>query len=597
MTQVSSSISPFTVFKKRNFTLLWTAQFVSMMGTALSSLAASIYIFRLTGSVLSVGLMWIATVAPGLLVGLFAGVIVDRYDRRKIMITADIVQAALTAMIPLSVRSDIVWLYVIMVINSTLTQFYGPAHDSVLPEVATDRELSAANSLMSISSFGSTAVGYAAAGFIASAASMDWAFYLDAVTFIISAACIYLMRIKSVQAEEETSASAVIKNLRAGVRQLFNTPVLRSLFMVQVIIFTSYGLWSVLVLPFALRALKATEFEYGVQEGLTSLGFVAGSLLMVKLFDRLQVGAWMVISCLGMGVFGIAYAGSQSIPLAIGLATLAGFFNSPHAIARSVIVQRNTPAEMRGRVSSAFLVASNLMYLISMGAAGLADRFDLRQSVLISQVMLAVVGIIYLILPEFGQSRSQWKRTITLLKGVEAAPRLGLGRPASTIEVERFIHHMPALAGLSQKERMELASETLIAESKPGQMITYRGETSDMAYFILKGSVSVGYIRQDEYVILNYLHEGDFFGEMAALMGMTRSANVITEEDCEFLVIPADVMRALESRHPTVRTIFYRTMTERLSEIELPHTVGLNQHLLRELRTAQPDMETPSAAA
>src|SRR5574342_597643 len=77
--------SPLSVLRNRNFSLMWTGQLVSTMGSALTSLAASIYIFRLTGSALSVGLMLMATAAPSLLVGLFAGVFVDRYDRKKIL--------------------------------------------------------------------------------------------------------------------------------------------------------------------------------------------------------------------------------------------------------------------------------------------------------------------------------------------------------------------------------------------------------------------------------------------------------------------------------------------------------------------------------
>ena len=73
-------LSPFHVFRNRNFTLIWSAQLVSTIGSALTSLAASIYVFRLTNSALSVGLMLMATAAPSLLVGLFAGVFVDRDD-------------------------------------------------------------------------------------------------------------------------------------------------------------------------------------------------------------------------------------------------------------------------------------------------------------------------------------------------------------------------------------------------------------------------------------------------------------------------------------------------------------------------------------
>src|SRR5574341_1452843 len=102
-TSATASLSPFAVFQNRNFSLLWTGQLVSTMGSALTSLAASIYVFRQTGSALSVGLMLMATAAPSLLVGLFAGVFVDRYDRKKIMIASDVLRAILIALIPLLV--------------------------------------------------------------------------------------------------------------------------------------------------------------------------------------------------------------------------------------------------------------------------------------------------------------------------------------------------------------------------------------------------------------------------------------------------------------------------------------------------------------
>jgi len=593
----SASPSPFAVFRNRNFSLLWTGQLISTIGSALTSLAASIYVYRLTGSALSVGLMLMATAAPSLVVGLCAGVFVDRYDRKKIMITADILRAILILLVPILVPLNVIWLYVIVMLTIAIGQFFDPAHESVLPEVASDEELAAANSLIAISSFGSTAVGFAAAGLIASAANINWAFYADAFTFVISAICVYLISVKPIQAEEETSVAVVIKNLRAGVRQLFSTPVLRSLFFVQVVVLISFGLSNTLLLPFALTALKATEFEYGLQEGLTSIGFVVASLLMAKVFDRLQVGAWLAISFLGMGLIGVVYSFLDSVPLAIALITFSGFFNAPSSIGRRVIVQRNTPPEMRGRVSSAFFVTRDVLFLIGMSAAGLADYVDVRLLYLISALMLVFGGIALLFLPELGQSRAQWKRTLALLRGVEAAPRLGAGRPASPVEIERFISHLPQLMGMNPRERAQLTSDTLVADASPGTLVTYRGEVSDAAYFILKGSVGAGYVRDQEYVFLRNLREGDFFGEVAALTGMQRTANVITEEDSQFLIIPSKVIKRLTQKYPALNVMLHTTIGERLSLTELPRGTGFDQQLLRDLRTSQPDMETEPASA
>src|SRR5512136_1980002 len=195
-------LSPFAVFRNANFSRMWTGQLVSTMGSALTSLAASILVFRLTNSAMSVGFMLMATAAPSLLVGLFAGVLVDRFDRRKIMIAADLCRALLVFLIPFLVRLNIVWLYVIVMLTSAIGQFFDPAHESVLPEVASERELASANSLMAISSFGSTAIGFAASGFLASI-NIYYAFYLDALSFLISAVCILLIRLKPFEAPEK----------------------------------------------------------------------------------------------------------------------------------------------------------------------------------------------------------------------------------------------------------------------------------------------------------------------------------------------------------------------------------------------------------
>src|SRR5512140_2530729 len=237
-----NAVSPLSVFRNRNFSLMWAGQLVCTMGSAVMSVAASIYVFRVTNSALSVGLMLMATAAPSLLIGLFAGVLVDRYDRKKIMIAADLIQGVLVLLIPILVPFGIVWLYVVVALTSTIGQFFNPAYESVLPEVASDAELAAANSLIAISSFGSTAIGFAASGLIASATDIRWAVYLDAVSFAFAAGCFYLMRFEQFAPEDRTGVAIVLSNLRAGVHELFGRPILRSMFGSQVPVFLGFGL-------------------------------------------------------------------------------------------------------------------------------------------------------------------------------------------------------------------------------------------------------------------------------------------------------------------------------------------------------------------
>jgi len=130
---------------------LWTAQLISTIGDAFTMLAAGIYVYRLTGSAMQVGLMLMATSVPTLLIGMFAGVFVDRYDRKRIMVIADFLHAVLVFLIPILIPYHIAWLYVIVMLTSAIGTFFLPVFDSVLPETATNEELAAANSMIAIS--------------------------------------------------------------------------------------------------------------------------------------------------------------------------------------------------------------------------------------------------------------------------------------------------------------------------------------------------------------------------------------------------------------------------------------------------------------
>ncbi len=579
--------SPLAVFRRRNFTLLWIADFISTSGSALTYLAAGILVFRLTGSAASVGLMLMATAIPSLLIGLVAGVFVDRYNRKTIMIVADLARGGLVLLIPFLAEQNIIWLYVVVFLTSALDKFFQPAHESILPELAPDEELAAANSFIAISTFGSTAIGFAASGIIASLADIKWAFYLDALTFIGSAVFILLMTIPKLAVNEETSISNVISNLKEGGRFLWNTPILRSSFTVGIFVFISFGMWNVLLLPFAIRALGADEFVYGIQEALTSVGFVIGSFVMASLADRLREGQWYSLGIIGMGVIGIIYSQSGSIPFAIAMVMVSGFLNALMAIGRRLMFQRNTTREVRGRVASSYIVAGDILVIVGMGLAGLADVLDVRVVLLASSFILIVAGGISLVLPGLGQPAAEWRRAVSYLRGIETAPDLGVALPASMANFDTLALHMPSFNSLSQAERQSLLSKVHFTEAEAGTAIVRRGDTSNEAYFILEGRAVAGRTEGDDYRPLETLNAGDFFGEIAAITGMPRTANVVVDEPVKLLRVSAAGLQEMMQKTELNR-LFLSTMTERMARmnmIDMPKYTGVDEKTARELRS------------
>jgi CRP-like cAMP-binding protein len=272
----------------------------------------------------------------------------------------------------------------------------------------------------------------------------------------------------------------------------------------------------------------------------------------------------------------------------------SGFLNAPAAIGRSLVTQRNTPREMRGRVNSVFFVARDVLFLIGMSAAALADVFDIRTLYAIGGFMILFGGVAVLFMPGLRQDREAWKQSLALLRGAPAAPGLGVGRAANVSDTDLLVGLIPTLTSLTPAERETLASHARVVDVPPGTTIVCKGDASDAAYFVLDGRAIAGVQAADgDYRALNPLLPGDFFGEIAALTGAIRTADVVAEEPMSVMQVPAGTLRALMI-NPAFSKLVLETMTERLNmvaTVELPRFAGFNQDDLRDIRTNEPGLE------
>jgi MFS transporter, DHA3 family, macrolide efflux protein len=579
--------SPFAIFGNRSFRWLWTAELVNEMGSSITALASSIYIYQTTGSALNVGLMMIAAVVPSLFVGLVAGVFVDRYNRKRIMIAANLIQAGLVLAIPFLLPVSIVWLYVLVMLSSAVGQFFKPAHASVLPEIASDEELNAANSLMAISSFGSMAIGFALSGLITGRYAIEWAFYLDSLTFVVSALFIGLVSVPPVKIDEDTTVRVVVRNLQAGLRLIAQTTILRSLFLVFLPMFLLFGLLNTLRLPFSIEVLGATEFEFGLIESVTLLGFVLASLLMARFGDRLREGQWLAASFLGMAITAIAFSLNEVVGLALMISAVEGFMNAPSVIARSVIIQRYAPREARGRVFSAFFVMRDVFFMLGMAAAGLADFFDVQLLYLVGGVLGGVVALASLFMPALRLPAAMWKRAASLLRHAPDTVGLSVGHGLTPADYQRLRQLVPALNLCTPATHDRLHAGMALYDVPEHTTVMRRDDRSSEAYFILEGQAIAGLEEDGRFQLLEVLREGDFFGEIAALTGVPRTANVVTERPSRLVKVEASTLREMAA-DPELNRLFTTRMAERMLRlrlIDLPRAAGLDANMLRDLRT------------
>jgi len=334
--------------------------------------------------------------------------------------------------------------------------------------------------------------------------------------------------------------------------------------------------------------------QYGLQEGLTSVGFVAGSFFMARFSSKLPEPAWIVLAMTGMGICGVLYGLSTQIGVAILLVMVSGFFNSPSSVARSVLLQRNTPREMRGRVFSSFYVMRDVVFLFGMAGAGLADVVDIRLLIVAASSLLFVSAGFTLVAP--GLAVSTWGAASARLRGATAAPALGAAtaRAATLADFDRLAGRLGVFTRLSPDQRSAFVRAATVLDIAEGTRIIEHGDAATSAYFILDGSTTAGIPVEDGYSGLSTMTAGDFFGEIGALTGSRRTADVVADVDSTLLEVPADALRAT-MEVPEISHVVLSTISNRLQRTEaadLPRLAGIDQDDLRDLRTPRPAVET-----
>jgi CRP/FNR family cyclic AMP-dependent transcriptional regulator len=171
---------------------------------------------------------------------------------------------------------------------------------------------------------------------------------------------------------------------------------------------------------------------------------------------------------------------------------------------------------------------------------------------------------------------------------------------ATVADFDMLVGLLPVLSRLGPRERGALVAQSRVGDAPAGSSVIRHGELGDTAYFILSGRLVAGTAAEDGgYRSLSAMGPGDFFGEIAALTGSPRTANVVADEPATLMEVPATVLRSLMTV-PQVGQLILSKLTERLARTtasDLPKLAGLDQATLRDLRTRQPAGEPKSGPA
>ena len=415
----------------RNFLALWLGQMISFIGDYFYWLAVPIMVERLTGSTLLVGLSVITTALPMLFLGPVAGVFVDRWDRKRMMIAADVLRALLVLPCLLVRTPDQVWIYyVVGFLMSCVSRFFFPAQNAVLPLIVPDKsDLLAANGLMQMVQTVGLLAGPALAGFSIGLWGEQIAFIIDSASFLVSAAAIMTMTVPRTTLGRQAAAggqmAAVWAEMREGVTYLFGNRTMVGILVCMAVVQLGLGAINVLWVPYLQRTFGVGAEGLGIVDLAQGAGMVLSGLALGLIASRLNrtaiVGWALILIGLFLGGMGLAPAFGWVIALSLAV----GLVLVPGQSALMTMMQLAVPDLKRGRVGSAMNAMTMAAGLLSMGAASvLGEVVGLRPMYVIAGLITmsaGVIGLFVLTEPELPAEERLRDKGLEWGEAVEAA--------------------------------------------------------------------------------------------------------------------------------------------------------------------------------
>ena len=387
------------IFGTPEFFRLWLAQVVSATGDWLGLLAISILAIRVgsgsEGAALS--LVLVARIAPGFFFGPIAGVLVDRWDRKKVMVRCDLGRAAV--MIALPFVDTILGLVIASLILEALTMLWSPAKEASVPNLVPERYLTTANSLSMIAAYGTFPIGaglMALFGRLSTALfSAEWAdgfrlheeglaFYANALTFLIAAGLIFsldlphrLKRSKTEKIAFKERLAEPINDLREGWNFIFVNPVARTVNMGLATALIGGGMLVPLGAIYATEVLNAGDGGFGFLITALGLGMAVGVGMISwvqRHLSKTKIFTWSLVAA---GTFLIVSASTSQIHFSGTMTFCIGICAGSVYVLGFTLLHENVADELRGRIFSTFYLLTRMCVLLALVVGPLLEEtFD-----------------------------------------------------------------------------------------------------------------------------------------------------------------------------------------------------------------------------
>jgi MFS family permease len=405
------------LLRRRDFGLLWTGGLVSETGDWFLLVGLPVWVLQVTGSSLVTATVFLVGLLPGLVVGPLAGVLVDRWDRRRTLVAVSLAQAAfLLPLLAVDGRHRLWVVYLVMAAEAALAQLNDPARNALVPTLVARDDLVGANALIGLNANLARLAGSPLGGLLVELAGLPGLVIGDAVSFLVGAALLGLVRrpprAEPAEPREVSTAPAppgVVGEWVHGLRVTLGDRGLRWGLVVNGLAAVAQGIFTVLFVLFVTRELGGDGADVGLLRGVQAIGGLLGGLVVVGLARRLEPGRLLGVSLLVFAAVDLAIWNGPALTtgewLYLGLFVAAGIPGIGFLTGLTALVQERTDEAYLGRVFATYYGSFNGLMAVGMLLAGLLGD---------------PVGVVPVLNGQAG---------LYLLAGVVAVATLGRARP------------------------------------------------------------------------------------------------------------------------------------------------------------------------
>lgn len=385
--------------RSRNYRLFVAGQSVSLIGTWMQQVAMSWLVYRLTGSAMLLGVVGFTGQIPTIFISLFAGVLADRWDRRRLLIatqTLAMLQAAFLAFVVLAGLVQVWHIILLSLVLGIVNAFDIPIRQSFVVEMVENREdLGNAIALNSSMVNGARLIGPSIAGLLVASVGEGFCFLLNAISYLAVIVAIVAMRIPN-DMNGRRSKRNILQELNEGILYAYKFGPIRSILLLIALVSLMGMPYSVLVPVFAKEILHGGVHTFGFLMTAAGSGALVGTLYLASRKSVLGLGRIIVTATILFSAGIVTFALSSNFILSLAAMTLAGFGAMTLVASCNTVLQTILEEDKRGRVMSFFAVAfMGVAPFGSLGAGSMAGFIGPRDTLLIGGIGCLVGAMVF----------------------------------------------------------------------------------------------------------------------------------------------------------------------------------------------------------